>query len=224
MHIACENSRKTYKNSSEGVLAGMTDEALIGAIQKRGIGWKLACNLLLQRYRPWVFSFCLIRLRNPQDAQDVTQDVILRVYTAIHRFEGRSSFKTWLHTIAENQVRTFIVRRARYVQVEHIEAMIEAHLTEWSFQDETEDSGDEVKIVLERMSPQVREVLRLRFVFDSSLEEIATTMGISLSAAKMRLYRALDQFKTQYVLETQELAPAAWQVRQPVAAAAGSPG
>ncbi|MFC1773084.1 RNA polymerase sigma factor [Pseudomonadota bacterium] len=209
MRDACENNKKANKISDKHMLTQMSDDALIGVIQKRGIGWKLACNLLLQRYRPWVFSFCLIRLRNPQDAQDVTQDVILRVYTALRRFEGRSSFKTWLHAVAENQVRTFIVRRARYVQVEHIEAMIESHLHVYSVQDEHEDSSDEVRLVLKRVSPQAREVLRLRFAFDCSLEEIAGTLGISLSAAKMRLYRALDQFKAHYILAEQEQALAA---------------
>ena len=49
----------------------------------------------------------------------------MRVCNAISRFEGRSTFRTWLYRISENQCRTFAVRRARHVQVEHIEALIE---------------------------------------------------------------------------------------------------
>jgi RNA polymerase sigma-70 factor, ECF subfamily len=204
MHKVGENNENPNKFRAAVLPAGVSDEVLISAIQKRGIGWKLAFNRLFQRYRPWVHNFCLIRLRNPQDAQDVTQDVILRVYMALHRFEGRSSFKTWLHTIAENQVRTFIVRRARYIQVEHIEALIDAHLEVWSAQEESDGAGDEVRIVLERVSPHAQEVLMLRYVSDYSFEEIASTLGISLSAAKMRFYRALDQCKLQYSRAAQE--------------------
>ena len=54
-------------------------------------------------------------------------------------------------------------------------------------------------IALDQLGDNAREVLQLRFFHDYSLEEIAATLSISLSAAKMRLYRALEQFRTGYL-------------------------
>ena len=65
-----------------------------------------------------------------------------------------------------------------------------------------------VATALQNVSDKAREVLELRFFQDCSLEEIATTLAISLSAAKMRLYRSLDQFRNAY-LQVVEIHPAA---------------
>ncbi|MEN8801096.1 MAG: sigma factor-like helix-turn-helix DNA-binding protein, partial [Thiogranum sp.] len=56
-----------------------------------------------------------------------------------------------------------------------------------------------VATALQNVSDKAREVLLLRFYRECSLEEIATTLAISLSAAKMRLYRSLEQFRVAYL-------------------------
>jgi RNA polymerase sigma-70 factor (ECF subfamily) len=139
-------------------------------------------------------------LGNYQDAQDVTQCVLLRAYHSLGRFEGRSTFRTWLHAISENQCRTYLVQRARYVQTEHIESLIELCNAGATSESDVRVEQNAVSVALEQVSPQAREVLRLRFFEDYSLEEIANALAISLSAAKMRLYRALEQFKARYLL------------------------
>lgn len=55
------------------------------------------------------------------DAEDCTQEVVLRVYGGMARFEGRASFRSWLHSIVDNQRRTFAARRAKHVTTDHIE-------------------------------------------------------------------------------------------------------
>lgn len=176
------------------------DAELVALVRKRGLGWKVALDALLDRYRNWVFNFCLLRLGNHHDAQDATQEVVIRVCNAIVRFEGRSAFKTWLYRICENQCRTFAVRRARYVQVEHIEALIDLGRDDLALpQSDAVSDKQAVTVILESVSPQAREVLQLRFFEDRSLDDIAGSLDISLSAAKMRLYRALDQFRVRYL-------------------------
>ena len=60
------------------------------------------------------------------------------------------------------------------------------------------DRVRQVRETLMRLPPKAREVLGLRFYGEAPLEEIARTLGIGLSAAKMRLYRALDLFAANY--------------------------
>lgn len=176
------------------------DAELVALVRGRGLGWKIALGALLDRHRAWIINFCLLRLRNHHDAQDATQEVVVRVCNAIAGFEGRSAFRTWLYRICENQCRTFAIRRARYIQLEHIEALIDLGRDDLAMpQADTGHDKQAVVMTMEFVSPQAREVLQLRFFEDRSLEEIAGSLNISLSAAKMRLYRALDQFKARYL-------------------------
>ena len=187
-------------NHARRRLDKLDDEQLVKLVQKRGLGWKLVFNALLGRHRRWVVGHCVLRLGNYQDAQDVTQRVLLRAYHSLGRFEGRSAFRTWLHAITENQCRTYLVQRARYVQTDHIESLIELFNAGAASESDTLVERNAVSMALEQVSPQAQEVLRLRFFEDYTLEEIAAALAISLSAAKMRLYRALDQFKARYLL------------------------
>ena len=178
----------------------LDEDTLIRLVQARGLGWKLAFNNLLGRHRRGVLGHCVLRLGNHHDAQDVCQQVMLRAFHALERFEGRSSLRTWLHSITENQCRTFLVQRARYIQSEHIESLVELY-SEAGVSTESDRFADQhaVAVALEQVTPPAREILQLRFFEDRSLEDIAQTLSISLSAAKMRLYRALDQFKAHYL-------------------------
>ena len=181
-------------------LGAHCDAELIVLVRGRGLGWKLAFNVLLGRHRDWLVSHCAFRLGNRHDAQDVAQQVILRAWQAIDRFEGRSAFRTWLYSIAENQCRSFIGKRMRYVQTEHIEHLVDLYLEGTSISDvERYAHKQAVATALQNVSDKAREVLELRFFQDCSLEEIATTLAISLSAAKMRLYRSLDQLRIAYL-------------------------
>ena len=181
-------------------LSARSDSELIDMVRKRDLGWKLAFNVLLGRHRDWLLRHCVFRLGNRDDAQDVIQQVILRAWQAIDRFEGRSAFRTWLYRIAENQCRSFAVKRMRYVQTEHIESLIDLYLEGTRVSDaEIYARNQAVATALQNVSDKAREVLWLRFFQECSLEEVAATLAISLSAAKMRLYRSLDQFKAEYV-------------------------
>ena len=176
-----------------------SDAELIILVRQRGLGWKLAFNVLLGRHRDWLVNHCAYRLGNRHDAQDVTQQVMLRAWQAIDRFEGRSAFRTWLYTIAENQCRSFMGKRMRYVQTEHIERLVDLYLEGNSISDEECYAQKQaIATALQNVNDKAREVLVLRFFQDYSLEEIATALSISLSAAKMRLYRSLDQFRLAY--------------------------
>jgi len=182
-------------------LTARSDAELIVMVRERGLGWKLAFNVLLGRHRDWLLRHCVFRLGNRHDAQDVSQQVMLRAWQAIDRFEGRSAFRTWLYTIAENQCKSFAVKRVRYIQTEHIERLIDLYLEDTRIPDEERYALNQaVATALQNISDKAREVLLLRFYQECSLEEIAATLAISLSAAKMRLYRSLEQFRVAYLM------------------------
>lgn len=78
-----------------------SDESLVGAARA---GNREALEALLRRHQSWVYNLALRMLWSPQDAEDVTQEVLLRAITKLSTFRGRSSFRTWLYRIAANHI------------------------------------------------------------------------------------------------------------------------
>jgi len=183
-------------------LAAWSDDALIQLAVDKGSNADNAFAILIDRHRRWILRGCLFRLSNHHDAEDATQDVIMRVYACLHQFQGRAKFRTWLNTIIVNYCNTFAVRRAKYVTRDHIEQLIEIHQQEEEVvvtPHEAHAEQAQINQALLSLSDNAQQVLRLRFYVGYSLEEIAEHLQLSLSAAKARLYRAIEQFKHLYI-------------------------
>jgi len=67
-------------------------------------GNRAALEALVQRHQRWIYNIALRMLHHPQDAEDVTQEILLKAFTHLASFEGRSSFRTWLYRIVVNHV------------------------------------------------------------------------------------------------------------------------
>ena len=173
----------------------LVESQILAAVAARRPGWQRCYAQLVADYRPYLYQRCLRYLRNADDAEDVLQEVFLSAYRYADRFQGRSSLKTWLTAIADNRCFTHLRRKQRYGQVEHLSALIEIY----ERGEAAAEAGDDeerrcmVAQAMNRVSPRSREVLALRYWLDLSLEEIAQTLGIGLSATKMRLLRAHRQ-------------------------------
>lgn len=175
------------------------DATLVRYVQTREIDWRTAASALLVRHRHAVLRRCWARLGDQFDAEDALQETLLRAFRAIGGFKGEAEFKSWLYVIADNQCHTLVAQRARHQMSDHIRALIEIHLAahDRSSCEDCRQSAD-VQAALNRMSAPDREILALRFYGELSIEDLASTFGIKLSAVKMRLYRALDRFEDAY--------------------------
>ncbi len=160
-----------------------------------------AFETLLRRYEPIVFRTCLRYLRHEQDAEEACQDAFLRVFHALPDFEERSTFRTWLFRIVAN------LCASRYARLKKAAARQAAYFAAAEYEshadDETEpaDFGELAGVIgegLEMLAPHDRQILILRHVSELSLDELARTLGLGLSAAKMRLYRAEQRLRLAY--------------------------
>tara|TARA_R110001592_G_scaffold343029_2_gene633232 strand:- start:11212 stop:11835 length:624 start_codon:yes stop_codon:yes gene_type:complete len=159
---------------------------------------------LIKDYYPWVLKRCAQILRNDADAQDTAQEVMLRMHKALPKFEGNSSLRTWLGAIAHNECVNLIRRQQKNTATLQIGALIAL----FEAQQDADHHSDDVPIeavhnALNALSGHDREVLHLRFFGELPIAEIGCLLGLSLSATKMRLYRALEEFKHQYHEEAQ---------------------
>ena len=67
-------------------------------------GDRKALEDLVQRHQAWIYNIAVRMLYHPQDAEDATQEILIKVLTRLSSFEGRSSFRTWLYRIVVNHV------------------------------------------------------------------------------------------------------------------------
>ncbi len=144
---------------------------------------------LMRRYDRLIFSICLRLVGNRQDAEDITQDTMLKLFSKLGSFEGRSSFKTWLVRVTRNACKDWLKKRAISKQYTDVLAQEPQEPTT------IEVEEDRLIGLLKELSPVDRDILTLRFVADFGLAEIAETTGLGLSATKMRLYRAIERLE-----------------------------
>jgi RNA polymerase sigma-70 factor (ECF subfamily) len=180
--------------SAENKMINAQEVQLLEAVAVRRPGWQQAFASLMDAYRPYLYWRCVGHLHNAADAEDVLQESFLNAYRFADRFEGRASLKTWLTRIADNQCYTFLRKRQQYASVEHLLAVIEIHEAAQAAMEIEEDHRRQfVAEAMGSVSPKAREVLALRYWLELPLEEISATLGIGLSATKMRLHRAHRQ-------------------------------
>ncbi|AFN78258.1 RNA polymerase subunit sigma [Stutzerimonas xanthomarina] len=152
---------------------------------------------LMRRYQRTLFNVCSRYLGNERDADDVCQEVMLKVLYGLKNFEGKSKFKTWLYSITYNECITQYRKERRKRRL--LDALSLDPLEEAS--EETSPKVEE-KTGLEHWLVHVnqidREILVLRFVAELEFQEIADIMHMGLSATKMRYKRALDKLREKF--------------------------
>jgi RNA polymerase sigma-70 factor (ECF subfamily) len=141
-----------------------------------------------------VYSLCLRMLGNQTDAEDVTQDVFVRVYRKINTFQGESAFTTWLYRLAVNSALMFLRKKSR----KHREESTDGEALRSLAEDHVLPRQHEVpmidRIALEQAIAKLptgyRTVLVLHDVEGFEHEEIGQMLGIAVGTSKSQLHKA----------------------------------
>jgi RNA polymerase sigma-70 factor, ECF subfamily len=141
--------------------------------------------------------------RNWQDAEDALQDSLLKAFSHLKEFQGKSSFSTWLTRIAINSALMILRKKRHYyeISIDDINGIEESRNGyEWRQVKSNSEDPERRLARKEReellrntilgLSPVLREVVELRQARDFSVQEISQTLGISVPAVKSRLARA----------------------------------
>jgi RNA polymerase sigma-70 factor, ECF subfamily len=135
-----------------------------------------------------------------EDARDVVQEAYLRAYRGLDRFRGDAQFSTWLYRITANCAATHLGRRNRHRHDELDEATggVDHHPDhDPELRADADDLRGRLRGALDALPPKLRAVVVLRDVYDLPHETIAAELGISESAAKVRLHRARNKLRDQ---------------------------
>lgn len=188
-------SSVAYENSSAASLAG--EEDLVAAARQ---GSADAFETMALRYRRMVMSVIWRITGSPIEAEDLTQQALMKAFTKIGDFAGRSSFRTWLISIAMNEARMWRRKARRLREVKMSELQSDDNLdTPPDFMDsrpgpEAVYSELEFRRLflseLERLKPEARLTLQLCDLEERSNGDVARTLGITESCVKSRRLRA----------------------------------
>jgi RNA polymerase sigma-70 factor, ECF subfamily len=147
-----------------------------------------------------VYALAYRLVGNGHDAADVLQEAYLRAYRSLRKFRGDASFRTWMYRITANCSATLMSRRRDARDVELDEEMPIADCRTGRDPQAAASSGDDrarLVCALARLPESLRLVVVLRDVYDLSHEAIAVELGISQTAAKVRLHRARRKLRDQ---------------------------
>ncbi|HYI62001.1 MAG TPA: sigma-70 family RNA polymerase sigma factor [Acidimicrobiales bacterium] len=153
---------------------------------------------LVERSRKRLFAVCVRITGDEHSARDAAQNALLDAWRALPRFEGRSSFSTWLCQIG-GRAALAVAQRRRPDPVEEVPEPA------GPFSDVLEESVTAVSAVrwaLEKLPPDFRQALVLREYADLSYQEIAEVQGIPVETVKTRINRA--RRAVAHVLEAAE--------------------
>jgi RNA polymerase sigma-70 factor (ECF subfamily) len=136
---------------------------------------------LVRRYQRRVYALAYQHLRDPDEAQDLAQEVFVRLFRNLDRYDPTRPFQPWFWRLAGNVAATYRRHRpAAALELPDVAGVTEA--------------GYEETLPLERaladLSDDLRLPVLLHYYLDLPLDEIALSMGLSLSAVKSRLHRA----------------------------------
>lgn len=137
---------------------------------------------------------------NEEDARDVVQETYLRAYKGLKRFRGEAQFTTWLYRITANCASTHLGRRRKHRHDELDESV--GLVDERAEHDpilraDASELREELKVALQDLPPKLRSVIVLRDIYDLPHEAIAEELGISETAAKVRLHRARKKLREE---------------------------
>ncbi|MHC6224799.1 RNA polymerase sigma factor SigX [Pseudomonas sp. X10] len=175
----------------------LTDEELVARSHEELFHVTRAYEELMRRYQRTLFNVCARYLGNDRDADDVCQEVMLKVLYGLKNFEGKSKFKTWLYSITYNECITQYRKERRKRRLMDALSLDPVEEASEDKAPKAEEKGGLDKWLV-HVNPIDREILVLRFVAELEFQEIADIMHMGLSATKMRYKRALDKLREKF--------------------------
>lgn len=159
------------------------DEALVAAARSGDLD---AFETLVRRHTRAVYAHALRFFGNPTSADDVTQEVFIKVYRSLATFDERSRFSTWLYRVTRNACLDEVrAGRRRPVPVDPFDAPD----ADGGFEDEVVLSAA-VEHAMRSLAPEDRDALSAVALFGLSYAEAAESLGVPAGTVKSRVFRA----------------------------------
>jgi RNA polymerase sigma factor (sigma-70 family) len=204
MDAAAKAIEKTLVASPERQQEADSDWSIVVRVQGGDVA---AFDALIKKYRERVYSVVYNMTSNREDASDLTQDAFIKAFQSINRFQGQSSFFTWLYRIAVNSTLTHL-RKARLRTFFSFEKIHEEDKSSDVLNQLTDKNGadrgtfvkelqEKLNEAMQKLSIKHRTVVTLFEIDGLSHEEIAEVMDCSVGTVRSRLHYAKQLLQSE---------------------------
>ena len=156
-------------------------------IERVKAGENAAFKALIEKYKDDAFSLACSIVKDEGLAEDILQDVFVKVYDKIQTFKYQSSFYTWLYRIVVNQSYNEL-RKKRFTQLNIFDSA--SRKEEAASRIDNQDLKQVIQNALKKMKAGEALVLRLFYLSELKIEEVVEITGFSKSKVKVTLHRA----------------------------------
>ena len=149
-----------------------------------------AFEQLVEKYQNMVFTLAFRVLQNHEDAEEVAQDVFVKVFNSLKNFQQKSNFKTWLYRIVYNESINRLRSRKKRIPLVDLNEKTTLHLFDPG---SINDSSDEIKFIqkaIQNLPETERIILSLYYYEDMPVKEIAKITELTETNVKTRLFRS----------------------------------
>lgn len=177
-------------------------EADLALVERIQAGDREAFGLLVSKYQRKLLRLVMRLVRDPAEAEDVTQEAFIKAYRALPNFRGESAFYTWLYRIGVNTAKNWLVSHGRRMPTvsdiasDESESIEEGGLLR---DDETPDRvmmskqiAATVQAAMDALPEDLRAAISLREIEGLSYEEIAEVMDCPIGTVRSRIFRARE--------------------------------
>jgi len=182
----------------------LEDAQVVAALLRRCMaGDAAAWEEIVQRYHRRIYNICYRFAGSGDDAQDLTQDVFIKMYKTLNTYDvERGAFMTWVTTITRNLLVDHFRKSKHDRMTDSLDAAPSEHEDAIPLSDRIQDrglppdarvqsreTGEAVHLALQRLSPELREAVILRDLQDMDYKEIASVLRVPEGTVKSRINR-----------------------------------
>jgi len=178
----------------------LSDEELVETIVSSND--TLLFEILYDRYAKMVYNKCRGFSKRDDEAEDLAQDIFLKLFVKLKTFKGNSKFSTWLYAFTYNHCVNYVNRNtAKKIEKQSVDA---THIEDSGYSIEDNDNDinqlkvEKLKEALELISPEEKMILLLKYQDYLSIKELTNILDIGESAVKMRIKRAKEKLINVY--------------------------
>ncbi|GGZ42158.1 DNA-directed RNA polymerase sigma-70 factor [Echinicola pacifica] len=149
-------------------------------------------GVVYDRYANIVYNKCLSFVKSKDEAQDLTQDIFIKLYFKLKSFKGESKFSTWLYSFTYNFCVNYLHRKYQkdqemFKSLDYMENEIPEEISDGEIY---KMQAERLQIALQTLEPKNKMILLMKYMDGMSLKEIQAATDLGESAVKMRLNRA----------------------------------
>lgn len=176
-------------------VADINDDLILDLIQDKG-QQERGFRLLLEKYQERLYWHIRKMVLEHEDANDVTQNCLVKVFRSIQRFEGKSSLYTWLYRIATNEAITFLNKKKKRDtdSIDNSQLMLAAHLKADDYFD-----GNDIQLALQKAVHQLPEkqkiIFQLRYFEEMNYQDMSAVLGTSVGGLKASYHHAVKKIE-----------------------------